>query len=169
MTTDFLITCNSTINRYDRAHTIKSKIELLEPRVLEKFEIERVYWERADIDWGIVTEEEINKTMALNISFVHGYHDIYKIDGFEFMSPLYLEDLTIEYISRMLQENESIRTISQQFDHDFDLMMGSGLSIFKHLVINKVIEVDLLEKLNISSIIPIKAIREDFSEKVNAI
>jgi hypothetical protein len=44
--------------------------------VLEKFEIERVYWERQAVDWGIVTELE----MAHNISFVHGYADFLSID-----------------------------------------------------------------------------------------
>ncbi|WP_083711249.1 N-acetylmuramoyl-L-alanine amidase [Domibacillus epiphyticus] len=45
-------------------------------RVLEKFEIERVYWERQDIDYGIVTELEVPKYMAHYISFVHSYSDL---------------------------------------------------------------------------------------------
>lgn len=52
-------------------------------RVLEKFEIERVYWERHHIDWGIVTELEVPKNMAHNIAFIHGYSDLSNIDGFE--------------------------------------------------------------------------------------
>lgn len=43
---------------------------------LEKFEIERVYWHRKEIDWGIVTEEEIHKTMARNISYIHDCFEI---------------------------------------------------------------------------------------------
>ncbi|WP_409297820.1 hypothetical protein V1498_07050 [Peribacillus sp. SCS-26] len=42
----------------------------MDKRVLEKFEIERVYWERHENDWGIVTELEKPKTMAHNIAFV---------------------------------------------------------------------------------------------------
>lgn len=55
---------------------MKYKDELMNKRVLEKFEIERVYWERQDINWGIVTELEIPKEMAHNIAFVHGYADL---------------------------------------------------------------------------------------------
>ncbi|MCS1394206.1 TnsA endonuclease N-terminal domain-containing protein [Lysinibacillus boronitolerans] len=40
------------------------KDELLKQRVIEKFEIERVYWERRQIDWDIVTELGIPKEMA---------------------------------------------------------------------------------------------------------
>lgn len=58
---------------FEVARTIKMKEELLNERVLEKHEIEREYWQRRDIDWGIVTEEEIAKTKARNISYIHDY------------------------------------------------------------------------------------------------
>lgn len=44
---------------------------------MEKFDIERVYWERRKTDWGIVTELQIPKTFARNISYIHDYHDLY--------------------------------------------------------------------------------------------
>lgn len=69
MTTDFLLTVDKGQGVFEVAHTIKMKDKLLEERVLEKFEIEREYWERKGTSWGIVTEEEIDKTMARNISW----------------------------------------------------------------------------------------------------
>src|SRR5699024_12653435 len=57
MSTDFLLTVDKRQGVFEVAHTIKMKDKLLEERVLEKFEIERVYWERRGISWGIVTEE----------------------------------------------------------------------------------------------------------------
>src|SRR5699024_12625191 len=69
MSTDFLLTVDKGQGVFEVAHTIKMKDKLLEERVLEKFEIERVYWERRGISWGIVTEEEIDKTVARNISY----------------------------------------------------------------------------------------------------
>jgi hypothetical protein len=68
MTTDFLLTINNGQGVFEVAHTIKMKDELLKERILEKFEIKREYWFRKEIDWGIVTEEEIPKIMARNIS-----------------------------------------------------------------------------------------------------
>lgn len=70
MTTDFLLTIDKGQGMFEVARTIKIKDELLKGRVLEKFEIEREYWQRRDIDWGIVTEEEIPKTMARNINYL---------------------------------------------------------------------------------------------------
>ena len=75
MTTDFLLTINNGQGVFEVAHTIKMKDELLKERILEKFEIEREYWHRKEIDWGIVTEEE-PKTMARSISYIHDYYDI---------------------------------------------------------------------------------------------
>ena len=68
MTTDFLLTVEKGEGLVELARTIKMKDELLKARVIKKFEIERVYWERRQIDWGIVTELEIPKEMARNIS-----------------------------------------------------------------------------------------------------
>lgn len=169
MTTDFVVTFQDKGIRKDYARTVKSKNDLMDNRVLEKFEIERCFWERQNIDWGIVTEEEINPTMALNISYVRAYQDLHEIEGFELITEAQLDDLVIEYIARMMRNTDSIRTMSHQFERDFDLISGSGLSIFRHLIINKIIDVNLLEKLDVNQIIPIKAIRKDFSEKVRAI
>ncbi|MEJ9209933.1 TnsA endonuclease N-terminal domain-containing protein [Bacillus smithii] len=77
MTTDFLVTINNNGQFQHLARTLKYKDELMDERVLEKFEIERIYWKRNDIDWGIVTELEIPKTMAHNIAFVREYFDIF--------------------------------------------------------------------------------------------
>ncbi len=35
------------------------------------------------------------------------------------------------------------------------LEKGSGLSIFKHLIINKVIEIDITKKINVNEVIPV--------------
>nr|WP_268236359.1 TnsA endonuclease N-terminal domain-containing protein [Pullulanibacillus pueri] len=67
-----------------KARTIKMKDELLKELILEKFEIEREYWHRKEIDWGIVTEEEIPKTMARSTSYIHDY------DAFREMNALML-------------------------------------------------------------------------------
>ena len=72
MTTDFLLTLDKGQGVFEVARTIKMKDELLKERVLEKFEIEREYWQRRNIDWAIVTDEDIPKTLARNISYVHG-------------------------------------------------------------------------------------------------
>ncbi|WP_409293048.1 TnsA endonuclease N-terminal domain-containing protein [Peribacillus sp. SCS-37] len=49
MTTDFLVTINISGEIQHFTRTLKFKNELVDKRVLEKFEIARFYWKRHDI------------------------------------------------------------------------------------------------------------------------
>ncbi|MED3822549.1 TnsA endonuclease N-terminal domain-containing protein [Priestia flexa] len=169
MTTDFLITVNKDQQNQHLARTLKYKDDLMDERVLEKFEIERVYWERQDVDWGIVTELEIPKDMAHNIAFVHGYSDLSVIEGFEEVTPYEVDDMSIYFIKKLLAEDQTVKQLVKEFERDFGMVVGCGLSLFKYLVITRAIEIDLLDKLDVNQIQQIKAVRRDFSEKVRAI
>lgn len=169
MTTDFLITVSTDEGVKEVARTIKSKDDLLDKRIIEKFEIERVFWKKRDIGWGIVTEEEIDKTIAHNISFIQGYKDIKNIDEFITMEVTEVKDLIYEFLKRIVDDERSMRSICLEFDNDMNLQKGSGLSIFKYLVINKIIEIDILSKIDVNKNIPVIRIRSDEIRKVEAI
>lgn len=169
ITTDFLITINKDQQHKNLARTLKYKDDLMNERVLEKFEIERVYWERQDVDWGIVTELEIPKDMAHNIAFVHGYSDLSVIEGFEEVAAYEIDDMRIYFIKKLLAEDQTVKQLVKEFERDFGMVVGCGLSLFRHLVITKAIELDLLDKLDVNQIQQIKTVRKDFSEKVRAI
>ena len=169
MTTDFLITISTEDGIKEVARTIKSKDDLLDKRILEKFEIERVFWKKRNIDWAIVTEEEINKTIAHNISFIQGYRDIKNLDGFTDLDSLEIQDLIYEFIRRIVDDKRSIRAISLEFDNDMSLESGCGLSIFKYLVINKIIEIDISKNIDVNKNIPILSVSRDEIKKVEAI
>jgi len=169
MTTDFLISINYNNQFHEVARTIKSKDDLMDKRILEKFEIERQYWEKKGINWGIVTDEEINKVIANNISLVHGYKEIRTIDSFNDIKDSELKDLIYEFIKRMIGNEKSLRAICTQFDNEMCLERGSSLCIFKYLVINKMIEIDITEKINVNRNIPSISIVEKSIKKVEAI
>lgn len=169
MTTDFLLTVDGEDKMLERARTIKAKDDLLDKRVIEKFEIERVYWSKKGIDWGIVTEEEIDKAMAHNISYVHGYKDISNLDCFINMATNEIKDLVYEFLKRIVDDERSMRVICSEFDNEMLLEKGSGLSIFKYLVINKIIEIDIKRRINVNQNIPIIRIREEGVRKVEII
>jgi hypothetical protein len=118
MTTDFLITISKVDEVKEIARTIKSKDDLLNKRIVEKFEIERVFWEKRGIDWGIVTEEEIDKTIAHKISFVQGYKDIRSVDSFSEMESIEVKDLIYELLKRIVDDERSMRFICLEFDND---------------------------------------------------
>lgn len=169
MTTDFLITVSTADGIKEVARTIKSKDDLLNKRILEKFEIERIFWKKRNIDWAIVTEEEIDRTIANNISFIHGYTDIKNVDAFNEIDSLEIQDLIYEFLRRLIDDKRSIRAVALEFDNDMSLESGCGLSIFKYLVINKIIEIDISKKIDVNKNISILSIRRDDIKKVDAI
>ncbi len=65
LTTDFIITVLRDGDEIDLARTVKETRDLTQ-RSLKKLEIERVYWERRGVDWGIVTEVEIDSIFMTN-------------------------------------------------------------------------------------------------------
>lgn len=169
MTTDFLVNINYNNEHYEIARTIKSKDDLLNKRVLEKFEIERVYWEKKGINWGIVTDEEIDKVIANNISLVHGYKEIVTIDSFNDIGASELKDLIYEFMKRIIDNEKSMRSICNEFDNEMCLEKGSSLCIFKYLVINKIIQIDITEKINVNKAIASISLIEKSIKKVEAI
>ncbi|WDV06738.1 TnsA endonuclease N-terminal domain-containing protein [Lysinibacillus irui] len=166
MTTDFLLTVEKGNGLVELARTIKMKDELLKQRVIEKFEIERVYWERRQIDWGIVTELEIPKEMARNISYIHDYYDIQQYDAFQNMNQQHIEDLAMALLQSILSESKNIREVTNVFDKETHMPLGSGMTLFYHLLAQKIIRVDMLELLNVEQIVVIQSIDESKLKKV---
>jgi len=166
MTTDFLLTVDKGQGVFEVAHTIKMKNQLLEERVLEKFEIEREYWERKGISWGMVTEEEIDKIMARNISYIHDYFDIRSYDVYREMANQHIEDLSMVLMNRLLNNSRSIREITSEFDADTHLPFGSGVTLFYHLLANKIMVTDMYKPIDLEQPIDVKYIDESKLEKV---
>lgn len=169
MTSDFLITLKSKEEYIEVVRTIKQKDDLLKRGINEKFEIERVYWQRKGLDWGIVTEQEIDKITAHNISFVHGYKNLENIDSFLEIPNLEIKELIYEYLRRIVDDRRSMGEICSELDKDMHLEKGSGLSIFRYLVINKIIDINITEKIDVNKNIVIKEIGEKEIKKVEAI
>lgn len=107
--------------------------------------------------------------MAMNISFVHSYADLSSIEYFNEFSKSDIDTFSVYLISNLLSADKTAREACTQLDEVFYLPPGSGLTLFKHLIITKAIEVDLMNKLDVNNVIEIKSVRRDYSEKVKAI
>lgn len=140
ITTTFLITYLQEGKAKYAVRSIKYASELEKKITQEKLEIERRYWKEKDADWGIVTNRDINMIKAKNIELLHSYIKLGNDNnnGIESITEL-SEGLYI----RLMQENNSINNILKRFDSDYDLEQGSSLSIFKYLLANRRICVDL--------------------------
>lgn len=131
MTTDFLLTIKEGKSSVLKARTIKPAKELNDKRVIEKFEIERLYWERKGIDWGIVTEKEYSKVLIDNLTFLRtrSYHE----DDKELN--LFLQEWPT-FIGPVI-ENLHL------FDKKYNLDDGMGLRLYKKALAKKILKIDM--------------------------
>jgi len=119
MTCDFMLTTQKGL----KARTVKQVSELSNPRVLEKLEIERRYWDKHGIDWKLVTEHEIDASKARAIEWVRRYNDDFAGEP----------ALTAESAQRF-EDGDLLLDVAKSIERDFRLPAGTGLSILKHLI-----------------------------------
>lgn len=144
-TTTFLVTYKNNENKdCFLARSVKSADELEKKYIIEKFEMERRYWESKGIDWGIITQKDIAVVKAKNIEWVYSaIEDREVIDNTKYdLSKMLLQNLEGSF--------NSVRTITTLLDDNYNLESGTGLFLFKHLIATKAIVVDMNEKINVN-------------------
>ncbi|WP_339181675.1 TnsA endonuclease N-terminal domain-containing protein [Oceanobacillus sp. FSL W7-1293] len=142
MTTDFLITL-----RYDSkvkyiARTIKPEKELNSSGVIEKFEIERAYWENQDVDWAIVTEKDLPKTIIENIKWLRSSYILADTTDSSFISIL---------VERLKTGNGTILNALKEFDEHYHLEKGTALALYRHSIAKKLVKLDMTQKFDLTS------------------
>lgn len=164
LSTDFLVTIKVNGKESYLARTIKPASILDEPRVIEKFEIERRYWEKRKVDWAIVTERDIPIELARNIEWVHASYNLE--DSYE------LSKEQIKIIAALIKEKAmnsdlTFIEIADHIDSEMNLDKGTGLSIIKHLLAKKEILIDMHKKINLRQ--PARLIIKTFKDKAEEI
>jgi hypothetical protein len=144
----YVLTCDFMITTADglKARTIKMTSELKNARTIEKLEIERRYWLEKGIDWKIVTEREISRQKARNIEWLYTA-DKFCMTGY---SNKELESIHSVLLELVESGNHSIVETAKIVDNEFLLPTGTGLSLFKQLVLDRKIVVDLNKPLNLT-------------------
>lgn len=145
LTSDFRLTLTVGEQKVDQIRTAKYASSLSSKRVLEKFEIERRYWERRGVDWGIVTERDLSQTLARNVELLRGkrcLNERLSLRG----DQLYLmaEMLT----DKVRGEDLSLREAGASCDTQFKLADGSGLTVAYYLLANRYWEVDMYTRID---------------------
>lgn len=139
--TTFLITIlNKDGSTKIVARSIKNASELEKMITLEKLEIERRYWESKTTDWGIITNRNINSIRAKNIEWIHSllsYDDDNGVDTAE------LDDLSDEFIYRLIGNEQPIRSAISSFECDYNLDSGKGILLLKYLIVKRKITIDI--------------------------
>lgn len=145
MTSDFLITTGNGLV----ARAIKPTRELEKTRVREKLEIERRYWQHQGIDWKLVTENEIPRTKVRNIQWLYSGEDVHDLipDVEQFCQ---CKEAFMELYDK---GSYPIMVILLYIESDFRLEAGSGIAVFKVLVCENQITLDLNKEINLTETI----------------
>jgi TnsA endonuclease-like protein len=131
MTTDFVNTVRLPVGTIEHARTLKYAKELASPRVMEKFEIERVYWASRDINWGIVTEREIDPILTKNIRWLHPYRDPASLAP---LTDAAIRDVEAALTPRVIAGDLPLRDLTDDCDQQFKLQPGTSLAVVRHLL-----------------------------------
>jgi hypothetical protein len=108
---------------------------------LEKLEIERRYWLELGIDWKIVTENEISYRKAKNIEWLYTSQELVITDE--------LRPAADMLQAMILRGTFAIVQIAEMVENEFMLDLGIGLLLYKRLVLDRVIAVNLKEPINV--------------------
>jgi len=149
LTTTFLLTLKSDEEIFYIARSVKSKQSLEKQISIEKFAIEKKFWESKNIDFKIVTEKDYSKVLAENIAWFCNARNNRDDYGYT--------EAELETLSKVFLEELAIRKIMvNDFNHDFEtvnnLEEGDGLFFFKYLLAMKRISVNLLRQIDITKI-----------------
>lgn len=140
MTTDFVVTVGNANHNIQLARTIKYQNKLSSRRVMEKFEIERVYWTSRNVDWGIVTERDIPREFAGSVQWIHSHRDLASL------APATEETVQkVEaYLAPKLFSNTTpLRMLTEECDRTLTLPVGTSLAVVRHLLANRRLEIDM--------------------------
>ena len=139
LTTDFLVTMRDGY----AARTVKPSKELSRPRVREKLEIERRYWQERGINWRIVTEKEIPPTKSRNIEWLLSGTDFSELVTDVEMA----RDCEDCFISLYDDGSYTVVAAIRHVEKSYGLAGGTGMALFKMLIRKKRIPVDLNQQI----------------------
>lgn len=138
MTTDCFLTMREGSSIIYKARTMKFEKDLNDKRIIEKFEIEKCYWEQQGIDWAIVTEKELPATFISNLKFLR---DAYFVDD---------DENLILLMEEWPGFTGSVLANLQAFDTKYNFELGTGISLYKHALAKKLLKVNMHEKISLN-------------------
>lgn len=139
-TTDFIIDILTPNGLQTVARTVKPSLKLQNKRVIELFEIERTYWEEENIDWGIVTEQELPVHLCTNLKDILSF---YRLNPQESDFELDMNQIILRLVQTLQVSNHSIKSTLHRFEQEYTLSPGLALTLFKHLIARKGLQVNL--------------------------
>lgn len=128
----------------DVVRTVKEGSTLSDDRTIQKLDIEREYWRRRGVSWGILVADDLPMPLVQNVKWLHSH---LTLDGFEFN----VEDLPalMQYLTAEVRVSpDALASIARRCDDDLGLSPGSCLTLARHLLATRQWQVDLTMPIN---------------------
>jgi hypothetical protein len=145
MTTDFVVTIRLDGKLVEQARCLKYAQELVAERTIEKLEIERLYWNEQYVDWGIVTEHEMEPILAANVAWVHPYRavmDLVPVTG------EVVRRVTAVLTPAVQARQAPLRELTDACDDQLGCAPGMSLTVVRHLIANQHWLVEMKQPIN---------------------
>jgi hypothetical protein len=129
MSTDMLIDYK---DHTQRAIAIKSSADLIDRRIIEKLQIEKMYWESKGVKWSLMTEREFPGNLIYNLKLLRSFFQI-KDE---------LNDVFHDKLKQFRSKDHILSDAIKLVSREIKIPPGRGLEIFKHLCSRKLIKFD---------------------------
>ena len=143
VTTDFAITIDGPNGPKDRGIAVKMASDLQDRRVIEKLEIERLYWTAAGVSWCVATDRDLDPVFVENLKLLHNYRGLNDSE----LSPNHIEDIAAELNTRV-RRPMALSKIAMDIDRELGLKRGTSLGIAYHLMATRRWNVDMRTAIN---------------------
>jgi len=140
LSTDFMLTVTHEGKSIYEARTFKPSKSLNNKRTAMKLELERRYYVSKGINWKIVTEKDIPNLMIRNIEWIHS---AYNLEGNQEINKDELHHMSTILRAKLEVDTSTVGIITNNLDIEMNVELGTSLYLFKHLVANKSILVNM--------------------------
>ncbi len=146
MTTDLVLTEVAADGRQRPSATaVKPSSELVNPRTLEKLEIERLYWEMRETKWSLVTERELPEGLVSNLRWIDDFHEI----SAETLSARQIERAEKLLLHRLEEHpGQPLNELCLDVDDQLGTEPGRALGVVRHCLSTKRWRIDLRIKVD---------------------
>jgi hypothetical protein len=163
MTTDFLLTRVVGLQESEMAVAIKPSADLGSNRVLEKLEIERVYWAARNTTWRILTERELPCALIKNLRWISPHMDL--PDSGQYSADQ-INRIRLAMEPAIKDGSGSLVEITSACDDRLGLKSGAALCVARHLIGTGTWSVDLMIEIDTQK--PIRLVSKQSTYEIAA-
>jgi hypothetical protein len=140
MSTDFVLKVQSGLGVDFYARQVKYASALSDYRTLEKLEIERRYWLRRSVDYGLVTELDVPMPLVRNVKWIHPRLDLADLRPLTEADVREVAHLLTEMV---LAEDAPLRKLTSACDSRLGLKCGDSMKVVRHLLAIRYWQIDM--------------------------